>query len=357
MELQLDISVIYFVVFFIIVGYSIILNILFGHKTFWKQNNIFEKTSRNYNSKQTDLYNRIMNFNTCDYNIMIKSKQNKRVNKNNNHNNIIFHGYKFTMKYFLLNLYKNYNHKNYHLLLEQSSDDIIFHICSYLYCHEILNLCQTSKRYYQLINNNNYLWKNLLFYTMKYINNEVLNLMKTSHFYFQFKCHFNLYKVYNDLLNNNIDKYYNRKILNHNNNNIADNNTNNKKLDMKSKYHIIINIILKYIIRYLIKYQRNIIIINNEIYDLTDFKYHHPGGYNIINEYNGIDASYIFNNSIHSMIAKNYSRSFLLFSNLNYFYQSYYYNNKYADIVEKLYIDKVYTIKRVIEIDFNDYQF
>lgn len=339
MELQFDISVIYFVLFFIIVSYSFILNIVFGHKSYWKQYNIFDKTSRNNNSKHTDLFNRMMKYDTC----------NKRVNKNKNdthniQNYKILHDNKFSMKY-LLNLYKNYNYKIYHLLLEKSSDDIILNICSYLYCHEILNLCQTSKRYHQLINHNNYLWKNLLSFTMKYINNEVLNLMKTSHFYYQFKCHFNLCKVYNDLLDYDIDNYYNPKIMNHN-------NTNNIKLDMKSKYHIILNIILKYIIRYLLKYQRNIIIINNEIYDLTDFKYHHPGGDNIIDEYNGIDASYIFNNSIHSIIAKKYSRSFLLFSNINYFYQSYFYNNKYTDIVEKLYIDKVYTIKRVIEIDF-----
>jgi hypothetical protein len=333
MELQVDISVIYFVLFFIIVSYSIMLNIVFGHKSFWKQNNIFEKLSRNNNSKHI---NKIMNLNICDNNIIYNSKHDD--DNNNYRNNNLFYKNKFSFKY-LLNRHTKNNHKIYHLLLEKSSDDIIINICSYLHCHEMLNLCKTSHRYYQLINHCNYLWKNLLFYTMKYINNQVLNLMKTSRFYCQFQCHFNLYKVCNDFLDYNIDK------------------TSDTKLDMKSKYHIIIKIILKYIIIYLIRYQRNIIIINNEIYDLTDFKYHHPGGYNIIDEYNGIDASYIFNNSAHSIIAKKYSRNFLLFSNLNYFYQSYFYNNKYTDIIEKLYIDKVYIIKRVIDIDFNDYQF
>ena len=331
MELQFDISVIHFVLFFIIVSYSIILNIFFGHKSFWKQNNIFERETRNNNSKH---------INKINNNIICNSKHGDDYN---DHINCLFYKNKFIFKY-LLNMHKENNHKIYHSLLEKSSDDIIINICSYLHCHEMLNLCQTSHRYYQLINHSNYLWKNLLFYTMKYVNNQVLNLMKTSHFYYQFKCHFNLYKIYYDLLDYNIDKC---KI----------NKYSDTILDMKSKYHIIIKIILKYIIMYLLRYQRNILIINNEIYDLTDFKFHHPGGYNIIDEYNGIDASYIFNNSVHSIIAKNYSRSFLLFSNSNYFYQSFFYNNKYSDIIEKLYIDKVHTIKIVIDIDFHDYQF
>ena len=331
MELQFDISVIHFVLFFIIVSYSIILNVFFGHKSFWKQNNIFERETRNNNSKH---------INKINNNIICNSKHGDDYN---DHINCLFYKNKFIFKY-LLNMHKENNHKIYHSLLEKSSDDIIINICSYLHCHEMLNLCQTSHRYYQLINHSNYLWKNLLFYTMKYVNNQVLNLMKTSHLYYQFKCHFNLYKIYYDLLDYNIDKC---KI----------NKYSDTILDMKSKYHIIIKIILKYIIMYLLRYQRNILIINNGIYDLTDFKFHHPGGYNIIDEYNGIDASYIFNNSVHSIIAKNYSRSFLLFSNSNYFYQSFFYNNKYSDIIEKLYIDKVHTIKVVIDIDFHDYQF
>jgi len=178
--------------------------------------------------------------------------------------------------------------------------------------------------------------------------------MKTSHCYYQFLISYNLYKIAYNLLDYDYDNNNN----NNNNNKYCKNNkiiidkNNNLKLNMKTKYHLIINIILKYIIKYLIKFHRNIIIINNEIYDLTNFKYQHPGGYNIIHEYNGLDATYIFKNSLHSSIAIKYSKNFLLFSNLNYFYQSYYYNKKYSNIIEKLYIS---IIKRIIEIDFNDY--
>ena len=45
------------------------------------------------------------------------------------------------------------------------------------------------------------------------------------------------------------------------------------------------------------------VIINNCVYDLTEFVSHHPGGEAIINEWNGKDATKAFNLALHSKIA------------------------------------------------------
>jgi hypothetical protein len=120
---------------------------------------------------------------------------------------------------------------------------------------------------------------------------------------------------------------------------------------MKSKYHIIMNVIPKYIIKYLIKYQRSIVTIHDKIYDLTNFKQQHPGGSDVICEYNGLDATSIFDGATHSTIAIEYSRNFLLFSNQHYFYQSYSYKKKYDYLIEKLYTTSILTIKKLVQVD------
>ena len=73
-----------------------------------------------------------------------------------------------------------------------------------------------------------------------------------------------------------------------------------KKSEDHAIYHILSNDLLDFNID------------NNYNYNPTDFKHHHPGGIKMHHEYNGINASYKFNYSIHSIIAKQYSRSFLL---------------------------------------------
>jgi len=57
-----------------------------------------------------------------------------------------------------------------------------------------------------------------------------------------------------------------------------------------------------------------IIRVNGKIYDLTEFKDEHPGGFNILSEWNRKDASRIFYLAGHSQLAKTLSTNFIIWS-------------------------------------------
>ena len=292
-----DIPVVYLVAFGLSVFYSVVLNVVFGHGSFWRRYDIFHGKSHNYNNLR----------------LLSRSHDTELVRNNSNKIRNIAAQIKNSIHTYILkcacwNISYCTMDKCNHLLLESSSNDIILHICSYLYCNELLELSKTSKRYHQLISNCDPLWKDLLYTTIQYMDKGVLSVMKTTHLYYQFLIDYKYFhQVVDDLITSDIEKYSISELT----------------LDMKSKYHIIMNVIPKYIIKYLIKYQRSIVTIHDKIYDLTNFKQQHPGGSDVICEYNGLDATSIFDGATHSTIAIEYSRNFLLFSNQHYFYQSY----------------------------------
>jgi hypothetical protein len=54
------------------------------------------------------------------------------------------------------------------------------------------------------------------------------------------------------------------------------------------------------------------VIINGGVYDLTDFKAKHPGGEEILNEWNGNDASQIFSLALHSSFAHELMKEYMI---------------------------------------------
>ncbi|XP_013407405.1 cytochrome b5-like [Lingula anatina] len=54
------------------------------------------------------------------------------------------------------------------------------------------------------------------------------------------------------------------------------------------------------------------LIIYNKVYDVTEFKYEHPGGEHILNQYSGDDASSIFVYINHSEFALNLMNKYLI---------------------------------------------
>mmetsp|Transcript_12923 Transcript_12923/g.16870 ORF Transcript_12923/g.16870 Transcript_12923/m.16870 type:complete len:313 (+) Transcript_12923:64-1002(+) len=95
-------------------------------------------------------------------------------------------------------------------------------------------------------------------------------------------------------------------------------NRSNQKLDpsltWKYNYFLKQHLQPKEILHSFSKWGRIVVLIDSEIYDLTEFAPEHPGGDSILLEYNGADASEGFRHFVHSSYAKKIMRKYLICS-------------------------------------------
>lgn len=243
--------------------YTILVNYIFGHPTFWRQSiRIHEIVNNNIKSiRKISSSFTILNHLNC-------SLYQKKIN-------------------------------DYSILLENLNDDMIIKIFGYLNPYEIIVIMKTSKKCFNICNYRK-IWIDMLFNTLQQLINKQSKVLKNDE---------HMIKYYIDILDHlRLHSYFTNYDCNH-----------------IKEYFLIINKYIKQIIKQLLNNNRIIIIIHNNIYDVSEFINQHPGGDAIIKQYNGKDATIIFDNVIHSNYAIVLMKDMLIFPKE-------YYNKKILNI-------------------------
>lgn len=217
-----------------IVAYSVIINYLFGHPTYWRR---IHKEVFNY-------------FKSLTKQFLIQPNQQCK-----------------------LILERNHATSNSELSLSSMDIYVLFNILSFLSPYDIVNLSQTSQKFRNVCDDK-IVWElhgNFLLcklYTL--FHNKTLNFDQPS-------CSFQYPKIRYFIL-----YFYARNCVLEQFRDTSD--------------------------------SRCVVKVNGKIFDLTDFQHKHAGGHSILCEWNGNDATRIFNLAGHSKLARDLSEKYIIWS-------------------------------------------